>query len=187
MTLRRVLSFCTPLIVAAVSACSGGSAPAVPPVSSPQSQCAQPAASSYDERFEVRDDFMRPIAHTHVLASNATTESAQCLIAHGGSALRYHGGLVQTAPKIYVVFWGFQTYGDPQGESTRLTAFLNAVGASQWLNSVTQYYQNGPSHIANSSGQLAGSWYDDTNPVPARPTDSNVRTEAVRLAQHFGV
>ena len=39
--------------------------------------------------------------------------------------LTYHGGPVQTAPKIYVVFWGsaWNSSGDPNGVAARLKAF----------------------------------------------------------------
>lgn len=174
-------------ITTALYACAGNSTSSLP--QTPQGQCAQPAATSDDVRFNARDDFDRPIAHTHVLRSVMApdTSDSPCAVAHAGGALRYHGGTVQTTPAIYVVFWGFQTYGDPMGEAARLSAFLNAVGASSWLNTVTQYYQSGPTYIANPASQLSGTWYDDSDPIPPHPNDRAVKAEAVRLAQHFGV
>ena len=186
MTLGRYsLRLCGLLAVAAAMyACTGKSGSSLPPVG----QCVQPAATSDDVRYNVRDDFDRPVAHTHAFRSGMgpDTSDAQCSVA-GGGPLSYHGGSVQTAPAVYVVFWGFQTYGDPAGEATRLNAFLNAVGASSWLNVVTQYSQGGSAHIVNSAGQLAGTWYDDANPIPPHPNDSAIKAEAIRLAQHFGV
>jgi serine protease len=131
---------------------------------------------------------MRPIPHTHALRafSSGPDTFAPCFAART-SNLRYHHGSVQTSPAIYLVFWGFQTYGDPSGEANRLTAFMNALGASAWLNTVTQYYQTGPQYVTNPSGQLAGTWYDDADPVPAHPRDADIRLEAIRLAQHFAV
>jgi hypothetical protein len=81
---------------------------------------------------------------------------------HGGgsSNLYYHGGIsdgaagtvgVETAPKVYVVFWGSQwNSNDPSGEACILVGtagctsgsnanFLGNVGGSSWLGTVTQY------------------------------------------------
>jgi serine protease len=33
---------------------------------------------------------------------------------------------------------------------------------------------------------LAGTWYDNTSAAPSRPSQSNIASEAVRAAQHFG-
>src|SRR5436853_3257585 len=59
----------------------------------------------------------------------------------GGSNLSYHGGVggigVETAPKVYVVFWGSQWNGnDPSGEASTVQSFLSGAGGSPWLNSV---------------------------------------------------
>lgn len=99
--------------------------------------------------------------------------------------LTYHGGNVQTAPSIYVVYWGFTS--DPAGEAPRLTAFLRAVGSSSWLSTVTQYYGYGRIHVANPSNQLKGVWNDTVHPVPAHPTDRQIAAEAVLLAEKFAV
>jgi serine protease len=126
----------------------------------------------------------------------------------GASNLNYHGGIggvgVETAPKVYLVFWGSQWgavgspgSNDPSGEAAILQNFLNGVGGSPWLNSVTQYCQgvakgtvfcNGAgSPAGNSAGILAGVWYDNTVSAPARPKQSQLAAEAVNAAQHFGV
>jgi hypothetical protein len=97
--------------------------------------------------------------------------------------VKWHNGPVQVTPAVYVVFWGFGT--DPSGEAPRLQAFFKAVGGSSWLSTVTQYYQGGNAHVTNPAGQLAGVWYDNTNPVPAIPTDAQVAREAGLLARHF--
>ena len=189
MILGRPLRISALFAIATVLyACSGKSASSPLPQIA-QAQCAQPVTTSDDVRFNARDDFDRPIAHTHVLRSAMApdTSDSTCAVAHIGSALRYHGGAVQTTPAIYVAFWGFQKYGDPMGEASRLSAFLNAVGASSWLNTVSQYYHSGPTYIRNPSSQLAGTWYDDTDPIPLHPNDRAVKAEAIRLAQHFTV
>jgi len=107
---------------------------------------------------------------------------------HWVGNLIYHNGTVQTTPSIYVVYWQFTT--DPDNVATDLTGFLTVVGGSTWLNTVTQYYQWPRSrrkiYVHNSVAQLKGVWYDNTNPIPLHPTDTQIEREAFNLAQHFG-
>jgi serine protease len=114
--------------------------------------------------------------------------------------LTYHGGVggigVETAPRVYVVFWGSQWSSDPSGEASIVQSFLNGVGGSSWLNSVTQYcqavasgtvYCNGAGTAAgNPSGILVGVWFDNGSAAPSRPAQSDLASEAVRAASHFG-
>jgi serine protease len=123
----------------------------------------------------------------------------------GGAAstsnLSYHGGTggigVETAPKIYLVFWGSQwNNNDPSGEATTLEAFYSGLGGSSWLNSVTQYCQGVPSGTVfcdgagktagNQSGILAAFWYDNVSAAPTHPRQSELAAEALKAAQHFG-
>src|SRR6516165_2895466 len=49
----------------------------------------------------------------------------------GGSLLSYQGGAVQTAPKLFLVFWGSQwNNNDPSGEASLLQSFFTGVGGS---------------------------------------------------------
>jgi serine protease len=141
-----------------------------------------------------------------------TVEQAQSMrAAHGAhgkgggssttSNLIYNGGTggigVETAPKIYLVFWGSQwTNNDPSGEASLLESFLTAVGGSSWLNTVTQYCQGLPSGtifcngagtpVGNQAYMFAASWYDNGSAAPTKPTQSQIAAEAVRAAQYFG-
>ncbi|MBV8298082.1 MAG: hypothetical protein JO083_00785 [Candidatus Eremiobacteraeota bacterium] len=107
----------------------------------------------------------------------------------GAGPLLYGGGQVQTAPKLYVVFWGSgwnSSSGDPNGVMPLLKSFYAAIGGSKWLNSVTQYTQSGGTHAGNAGGILAGSYVDTTSsPLPV-PQDSDIAAEAVKAAMHFG-
>jgi hypothetical protein len=115
--------------------------------------------------------------------------------------LSYHGGTggigVETAPKVYLVLWGSQwNNNDPSGESGILQSFLNGVGGSSWLNSVTQYCQGVASgtvfcgtsgtHAGNQTGIYAATWSDNATAAPTQPSQSDLAGEAVRAAQHFG-
>ncbi len=140
-----------------------------------------------------------------------TVEAVRKARGHGGggstsSNLYYHGGTsdgsagtigVETAPKVYLVFWGSQwNNNDPSGEAAILEQFLTSIGGSPWLNSVTQYCQgvssgtyfcNGAGTAAgNQAGMLVGYWYDNTSAAPTHPTQSQLASEAVNAASHFG-
>src|SRR5579859_5353905 len=88
-----------------------------------------------------------------------------------------HGGPVQTAPRVYVVFWDWVS--DPSGEQAYLTRFLSNIGGTSWLGTVKQYGAGAQANL------LAGTW-SDTNPVPASPSDAQVQAEAAAAASHFG-
>ena len=115
--------------------------------------------------------------------------------------LTYGGGVggigVETAPKLYVVFWGSQwNSNDPSGEASTLQSFYGGAGGSAWLNSVTQYCQgvargttscNGAGQAAgNPSTLYGGSWSDNSSAAASHPTQSQLAAEAVKAAAHFG-
>ena len=115
--------------------------------------------------------------------------------------LAYNGGVggigVETAPKVYLVLWGSQWNGnDPSGEAARVQSFVQGVGGSPWLNSVTQYCQgvavgtvfcgSSGQHAGNPSNILSGIWNDNGSAAVSHPTQSQLAAEAVRAAQHFG-
>ena len=120
----------------------------------------------------------------------------------GGSNLSYHGGTngvgVETgSDKVYLVYWGSQwNNNDPSGEAAIQQKFFNGVGGSNWNNSVTQYCEgvssgtvfcNGAGTAAtNPSGVLAGAWYDNASAAPSKPGQSNLASEAINAAAHFG-
>ena len=88
-----------------------------------------------------------------------------------------HGGPVQTAPRVYVVYWNWA--GDANGEQPYLNQFLSSVGSTFWLSAVSQYG-------GGSAGKLlAGTWSDPT-PIPANPTDAQIQAEAAAAVTHFG-
>ena len=156
----------------------------------------------------------QPVAMVHPTVDamdNFRANKAREAHAHGAQSggqqatttnnLSYHGGSggigVETAPKIYLVFWGSQwNNNDPSGEAAILESFFGGVGGSSWQNSVTQYCQgvasgtvfcNGAGTAAgNNAGSFAGYWYDNSNSAPTHPRQSQLANEAVRAASHFG-
>ncbi|GLV60290.1 hypothetical protein KDH_71100 [Dictyobacter sp. S3.2.2.5] len=118
------------------------------------------------------------------------------------SNLSYHGGTggygVETgADKVYLIYWGSQwNNNDPSGEAAIQQKFFNGVGGSKWNNSVTQYCQgvatgtvtcgSSGTHATNPAGVEAGVWYDNSSTAPSRPSQSQLASEAVKAAAHFG-
>src|SRR5437588_1404085 len=96
------------------------------------------------------------VIHSTVEAAQAAREAAGTGVvgdargtAGTSSNLSYHGGVggigVETAPKVYVVWWGSQwacsnnaPTSDPSGEAGIQQSFFNHAGGSLWANSVTQ-------------------------------------------------
>jgi len=119
------------------------------------------------------------------------------------------GGAVQSAPAVYIVYWGWNG-NDPSGQAAYQEAFFNGIGGSAWNASQTQYCGNptvltrgsvdqtlphadvnapcpsDATYVGNPTGLLHGTWSDDTNPVPTNPTHADVQAEAVRAAAFFG-
>ena len=139
--------------------------------------------------------------HGHVMGVFKGTKGPHVRAA--GTKLVYQGGAVETAPKVYISWWGsqwstgFSTGGYSSATArTYITNFFSGVGGSKWDNIDTQYCQGiavgstscgtGGTHITNPTGQLAGTWIDTTTSVPTSPTQSQIQSAATRLMNHFG-
>ena len=116
--------------------------------------------------------------------------------------MAYFGGHVQVTPKVYLVFWGWGEPGafdhvtagmpanDPDGAAKLMTSFIGAMGGTAWAGVSTQYYEtvDGQNvYIQNPSNVLAGTWYDDANPIHDNVSGLELAQEAQRAVAHFGV
>jgi hypothetical protein len=146
------------------------------------------------------------IVHATVEAAQQAREAQGRIQPATATNLYYHGGTsdgssgtigVETAPRVYLVLWGSQwTNNDPSGEAGIVESFLTGASGSSWLNSVTQYCQgvasgtffcNGAGTAAgNKTGEFIGFWYDNATAAPTHPKQSQLASEAVRAAAHFG-
>lgn len=90
----------------------------------------------------------------------------------------YHGGPVQTAPVVYIDYWGWSS--DADSERPYLTGFLGSVPGSPWLNTVNQYSG------AGSDPVLGGTW-GDPSPAPSNPTSEQLGQEVLNASQQFGL
>jgi serine protease len=173
--LRKNVRTSLGLAVAAslLSACTGGgaSAPGIP---------AQVHAAGAESPLTVHRNGLTihlfPVRHSDAAAFAASSTNN----------LIYNGGPIQPAPKMYLIEWGTWTAssGDPDGEGAVLQKFLQGVGGSKWLNTVTQYTQSGGTAVGNPSGNLAGVW-NDTSAPPIVMQDSDIGNEALKAAAHF--
>jgi hypothetical protein len=189
---RKIFAFVTAAIL--LAACGGGSSQIVPsgqpPAMTPSSTMSQ---SSANRGLRMLSTFTAVGSNGAILRILPTREKLahKALGIGGGGAtpLLYGGGPIQTAPKLYVVFWGSgwnSSSGDPNGVQAVLKNFYAAIGGHSWLNSVTQYTQTGGAHAGNAGNIFAGAYVDTTSsPLPV-PQDSDIAAEAVKAAAHFG-
>src|SRR6185312_14688201 len=75
-----------------------------------------------------------PAAQPHITIVPRPSHAAP--MASGGP-LYSHGGPVQNAPAVYVLFWGWTS--DPYGAQSYLQNLLSHVGCTSWLKTVNQY------------------------------------------------
>ncbi|MFY9630574.1 MAG: hypothetical protein WAJ94_03095 [Candidatus Cybelea sp.] len=106
-----------------------------------------------------------------------------------GVLFTYGGGPVLVKPKMYIIFWGYKTYGDPDKVKPLLKEYAKRIGGSGQTNIYTQYYETSGGKnvdVRNPASQFGGAWEDDTDPVPTNPSDAQVETEALAGVKHFG-
>jgi hypothetical protein len=172
---------------ALLTACAGGGSTTLPAAQQPLQ------AQSGGRQLHMLSTFTAVGDNGAILRVFPTREalSHEALGVGGTSAgpLLYGGGPIQTAPHLYVVFWGSawnSSTGDPNGIQGPLKTFYGAIGGHSWLNSVTQYTQSGGQHVGNAGNIFVGSYVDSTSsPLPV-PQDSDIAAEAVKAAAHFG-
>ena len=113
-----------------------------------------------------------------------------------GSNLFSHGGAVETAPKVFIIYWGPDwTSSSYSAAKSYVQGFFGSVGGSSWANSTTQYCQGVPSgttqcgsagaHPNNAAGQLGGTW-NDTSALPGSITQAAIAAEATNAVSVFG-
>lgn len=112
--------------------------------------------------------------------------------ADASSNLVYHGGPIQKAPTVYIVYWGWHLVApagaldiDPNHMAPYLEAFFAGVGGSSWAAIHTQYGDATGALVTNPTSILKGVWYDDEPTVPPVP-DANIEKEVARAVAHFG-
>ena len=188
--MRLTSYFAVAATAALLTACGGGQTSTPVPPAQTQAQAEDrelTVLSTFTAQNTVTGETVRifPTRET-IDALRATPDGSRTIQAT--TPLTYHGGPMQTNPKIYVVYWGsaWNGSGDPSGVRSRANAFFSVIGGSRWLNSVTQYTQTGGAHVGNQSGSFIGSYVDTTTSPPSRPTQSQIAAEATKAAAHYG-
>jgi serine protease len=183
--------FAAVAVSALLAACSGGGQQTVPATnSSTQAQSEDrelTTLSTFVAQNNTTGEYVRILPTRETIDALRLTQQGQREL-QATSPLTYHGGPIQTAPKMYVVFWGsaWNGSGDPSGVAARMKAFLAVIGGSKWNNSTTQYTQTGGQHVGNQAGSFVGSYVDTTSSPPSRPSQSQLAAEAVKDAAHYG-
>jgi serine protease len=177
-------------VSALLTACNNGPAapPAAPRIITQAEDREFQSVSTFVAQNTESGEFVRVFPTREVMDAFRATEAGQ-RFTQATNNLTYHGGPVQTNPKIYVVYWGSSwntSTGDPKGVRARANAFFGVIGGSRWLNSVTQYTQSNGQHVGNAAGSFAGSYVDTTSSPPSRPSQSQLAAEAAKAAAHYG-
>ncbi|HLY03513.1 MAG TPA: hypothetical protein VKR56_13595 [Candidatus Cybelea sp.] len=129
------------------------------------------------------------VGATHVAHYMATRYAAHTVVPNSGVLFTYYNGPVLLKPKVYLIFWGYKKYGDPDKVAKLLEAYAKVEGGSLHNNDYIQYYDIVGSkkfYPTNPKGQLGGVWFDNTNQIPQNPTDIQVGNESLAGVAHFG-
>ena len=129
----------------------------------------------------------------------------------GGNNLQYIGGTILAHPKIFITFWGpdWQDLSIDFASANVygfLPGFLEQIGGSAHMETLTQYYQENPdgsrTYVSNDSNLVKGTWID-SQPYPTAAkfllgnpdgsfttrydlTDDQIHAEVLRAVDHFG-
>jgi serine protease len=148
--------------------------------------------------------------HPAVRAARTAGSSTTTALSYQGGV----GGVGVTTgkPQVYLVFWGTQWgtetttnniasfSGDPMGMAPRLQQLYQGLGTNgeTWSGVVTQYCQGvatgatscpaaNAQHIPYpTGGVLSGVWYDNSAAAPSQSTITQLGTETINAAAHFG-
>ncbi|GAA0398059.1 hypothetical protein [Streptomyces luteireticuli] len=143
-----------------------------------------------------------PSVHTPAIAKPVPGKRTSTGAPANTDPVTYHGGPVQDAPQVYVVWWGSQWSSgnnDPKKELFLQAYFLDSLygAGDNWSTSATQYCSGIPtgskdcSHAATfvghpNSSPRVGQWDDESAAAPQSPTQGDIAAEAVKAAQYFG-
>ena len=104
--------------------------------------------------------------------------------------LNYGGGPIEKVPKVYLVFWGWNsatdTTADPSGMATYLINYMTGWGGSNTANVGTQYTGTGQGNVTNPLNTYSGSWFDNSSKPPTNYAESDIQAEANKAVSHFG-
>lgn len=105
------------------------------------------------------------------------------------SGLVYNNGPVETAPVIYLDFWGSQWDTDANGVETYMQNFFSGLGTAgdTWSTVNSQYTDSTGAGPTFNGAVLGGTWVDDASAAPSNAQQTDIAAEADNAAAHFGV
>jgi hypothetical protein len=139
-----------------------------------------PLSDRASVRSREDEDPAIPIPRRHAPLGGASRDATS------GKMLLYHGGHMQTAPRIYLVYWGPNWFsgGDQYGVANRLNSFYKGIAGSGYAEALKEYNRTSSS-FTNPLGQYRG-WWQDKSPVPSHPSSTQLKSAVRRAANHFG-
>ena len=176
--LSRLLGVLACAAVVATAGCASNS-------SSPATGSALPATQSSMAINHGGSNLITEHGVTYLTPHYMQTRYAPHQNAQPDILLNYGNGPVLQKPKMYLIFWGYKSAGDPDAVKALMINYAKSIGGSGYNNIYTQYYGPGTVYIKNPAGQYGGSWSDNTNAVPLHPTDAQVAQEALNGIAHF--
>lgn len=90
---------------------------------------------------------------------------------------------------MYIVFWGYKTYGDPYRVKELLTSLCRVQGGSGHNNIYTQYYEtvdSSTTFITNPKNQCGGTYDDEVHSIPLAPSGAQIAAEALLAVKKLG-
>ena len=101
--------------------------------------------------------------------------------------MTYGNGPVLLKPHMYLILWGYQKAGDPDGVQALLMKYAQDYGGSKYGNIATQYYMvsGGKMMFPTNPKSNGVVWADNTNAIPAHPTDAQIQAEAWAAIKQF--
>jgi hypothetical protein len=101
--------------------------------------------------------------------------------------MTYGGGAVLLKPHVYLILWGYQKAGDPDAVQALLTTFAKDYGGSKYGNIATQYSEvsGGKTLFGTNPKNNGVVWADNTDAIPAHPTDVQIQAEAWAAIKQF--
>jgi hypothetical protein len=183
-----VTAACLPVLLASLASVTGAAAR---PAAASGFRAAAPAARPHpatrrgDPRG-LRRDRPRPLGPAPRTAR--APRAARCT--EPACPVDYHGGKVQTSPKVYVILWGpdweKSRYAGAEQYLKRFYAGLGVQPDDDWSTTTEQYANSFHAHPSISGSVLAGVWVDPT-PPPKHATGREIVDEAGRYYRSRGL
>lgn len=80
-----------------------------------------------------------------------------------------NSGPIVASPKVYLVYWDWQSQNDPQNNKGITSATLSSIGGTKYINTITDQYYGAylslPYYFQNPANLLQATYVDDVHPI----------------------